>query len=338
MHMPRLSMPFQRGDAAALPAALPATLLSPLPAAARADFGRVPVLGRHALARADLAGDAALIELLDHFPRQHLYALSTGEDPTRADQIRLAVHTGVCGAELLRAVQRGRLWLNLKHLERADARCRALIGRLYAELAVQIPDFEPDSVHGTLLISSPHALVHYHVDGPASVLWHLRGRKRVWVYPALDRYYADRHELEDIFAGVRHEYLPYDPSYDQAAVVVDLEPGQWVAWAQNAPHRVTNLDSLNVSLSTEHFTPQGRRRARVYQANRYLRTQWGMHGLSTRETGVAALAKTVLHRLARLAGADPRPPKQHLPSLRVAADAPGGVVALDDPGLRRPSA
>lgn len=313
--------------------ALPGTLLSPLPPAARADFGRLPVIGQHALARAELAGDAALIELLDRFPRRHLYALSTGADPSRADQIRLAQHAGVGGAELLRAVQRGRLWLNLKHLERADAGCRALIGRLYAELAGQIPDFEPGSLHGTLLISSPHALVHYHVDGPGSVLWHLRGRKRVWVYPALDRYYTDLQDLEDIFAGVRHEYLPYDPSFDRAAVVVDLEPGQWMAWAQNAPHRVTNLDSLNVSLSTEHFTPQGRRRARVYQANRYLRTRWAMHQLSTRETGLRALAKTVLHRLARLAGDDPRPPKQHVASLCIAADAPGGVRALDHPGL-----
>ncbi len=306
-------------------------LLAPLSAAERADFGHRPVIGTHALGRDAMFGDAELIELLDRFPRRHLYALSTGVDPTRSDQYRLALHDGVCGAELLSAVRRGRLWLHLKRFERADVRCRALIKRLYAELAVQIPGFEPDSIHGTLLISSPHALEYYHVDAPASVLWHLRGRRRVWVYPALDRYFAHRDDLEDIFAGARQEALPYDPSFDRDAVIVDLEPGQWMAWAQNAPHRGTNLDSLNVSLSTEHFTLQGRQRARVYQANRYFRRQWAMHGLSSRETGAAALAKTVLHRLARLAGLDPRPPRQHTASLRIAADAPGGVLPLDEP-------
>lgn len=309
----------------------PTPLLAPLSAAVRADFGHRPVVGRHSLCREELFGDAGLIELLDRFPRRHLYALSMGDDPVRSDQNRLALHDGVCGAELLRAVRRGHLWLNLKHIEQVDERCRTLIRALYAELAVQLPAFAPDSIHGTLLISSPHAIVYYHVDGPASVLWHLRGRKRVWVYPALDRYFAERDELEDIFAGVRHEYLPFDPSYDAAAEVVDLEPGQWMAWAQNAPHRVTNLDSLNVSLSTEHFTPQGRRRARVYKANRFLRTRWAMQDLSCNETGPGAVLKTVVHGLARLAGMDPLPTKRHTPSLRIAADAPGAVIPLDEP-------
>jgi hypothetical protein len=306
-------------------------LLAPLSSAVRTDFGHRPVVANHALCREALFGDAGLIELLDRFPRRHLYALSTGDDPMRSDQNRLALHDGVSGAELLRAVRQGRLWLNLKHVEQADPRCRALIRALYAELAEQLPGFAPDSVHGTLLISSPHALVYYHVDGPASVLWHLRGRKRVWVYPARDRYFVEREDLEDIFAGVRHEYLPYDRSFDAAAKVIDLEPGQWMAWAHNAPHRVTNGDSLNVSLSTEHYTPQGRRRARVNKANRYLRTHCAMKGLSSRETGTAALLKTVVHGLARLAGMDRLPPKQHTPSLRIVANAPGGVIALDEP-------
>lgn len=308
----------------------PAPLVMPLPAAARTGFGRQPLIGGHALGGREMFGDAALVELLDRFPRQNLHALSMGEDPERSDQNRLALHDGVSGADLLRAVHRGRLWLNLTHVDRADPRYRALIDRLYAELSAQLPGFHADSTQGTLLISSPRALVYYHVDGPATVLWHLRGRKRVWVYPALDEYYASREDLEDIFAGVRHEYLPYDRSYDDAAFCCDLEPGQWMSWAQNAPHRVSNLDSLNVSLSTEHFTPQSRQRARVYKANRFFRTRWALRHLSRREHGAGALLKTLAHRLARLAGMDPVRFKQHVPSLRIAADAPGGVRSLGE--------
>lgn len=298
-----------------------------LPVLNKADFGRRPLVATHDLHRSELFTDAALIDLLDHFPRQHLHALTMGTDPARTEN-RVALHDGVRGAELLRAVRQGRLWLNATRIDRADRRFRALIDNLYHQLADQVPGFVPEFSQGTLLISSPHALVYYHVDGPASVLWHIRGRKRIWVYPALDEHYAKREFLEDIFAGVRHEYLPYENGYDSAAVVYDLEPGQWVAWPQNAPHRVTNLDSVNVSLSTEHFTRQSRRRARVYVANRFFRTRLGLKNLSARESGPAALLKSAVHQLARKAGLDRAPAKQHIPSMRVDPDAPGGVTAL----------
>lgn len=299
-----------------------------LPGARKPDFGRQPVVGSHGLVGHELFTDAALIALLDRFPREHLYALHMGTDPTRIDQNRLALHDGVSGAEMLRAVRNGRLWLNLTRVDRADARYGQLIGDLYRGLAAQVPGFSPDASQGTLLISSPGALVYYHADGPASVLWHVRGRKRVWVYPALDTHYMTRELLEDIFAGVRHEYLPYHASLDAGAQVYDLEPGQWIAWAQNAPHRVTNLDSLNVSLSTEHFTRSSRRRARIYIANRFFRTRLGWTGLAAREDGVLALAKVVAQRIARRLRLDPVRYKRHVAVLRVSADAPAGVMPL----------
>jgi len=301
----------------------------------KTDFGRRPLVATHNLHQSELFTDAALIDLLDHFPRENLYALTMGTDPTRPDENRLALHEGVTGAELLRAVKNGRLWLNVTRVDRADLRYRALIDELYAQLAAQAPDFAPDFSQGTLLISSPHALVYYHADGPASLLWHIRGRKRIWVYPALDERYMKRELMEDIFAGVRHEYLPYENAYDQAAVVYDLEPGQWAAWPQNAPHRVTNLGSVNVSLSTEHFTRQSRWRARVFVANRFFRTRLGLRGLSARENGPAAVMKTVVHRLASKAGLDPLQTKRHIPTMRIDPDAPGGVVMLQENGLMK---
>ena len=300
-----------------------------LPQNLSADFGKLPLRASHNLHQHDMFSDAALIDLLDRFPRQRLYALTMGTDSTRTDGNRLALHDGVSGAELLQAVKNGRLWLNITRVDQADACYRKLIDELYAQLAAKAPGFQPVSSQGTLLISSPHVLVYYHADGPASVLWHMRGRKRVWIYPALDEYYMPRELLEDIFAGVRHEYLPYEDAYDSGAVVYDLEPGQWASWPQNAPHRVTNLDSVNVSLSTEHFTRQSRWRARVYTANRFFRTRLGMQNLSTHESGLTTLTKTLIHRLASKAGLDPLQLKRHIPSLRVDPHAPGGVVALE---------
>ena len=300
-----------------------------LSAVNRAEFGWQPMLATHNLHQAELFSDAALIELLDNFPRQHLYALTMGTDHLHTEGNRLALQDGVSGSDLLRAVKCGRLWLNITRIDRVDARYRALIDRLYEQLATEIPGFSPLASQGTLLISSPHVLVYYHADAPASLLWHIRGRKRVWVYPALDERYMQRDHLEDIYAGTRHEYLPYAPCYDMGAVRYDLEPGQWLAWPQNAPHRVTNLDSVNVSLTTEHFTRQSRQRARIYNANHFLRTRLGLRNLSSRESGIAAQLKTLLHRMIYKVGIGHMQTKRHIALLRVDPDAPGGVAALE---------
>ena len=299
-------------------------------AADRVAFGRRPVIAQHDLHRCRLFEDAALIDLLDDFPREHLYVFAMGSDPGHPEENRLVVNRGVSGAALLRAVKSGRLWLNVTRIDRADDRFRLLIDDLYAGLATQVPGFAPHLTQGTLLISSPRALVYYHVDGPASALWHIRGRKRVWVYPALDTRFVEQEALEDIFAGARHEYLPFQAAFDAAAWVCDLEPGQCLTWAQNAPHRVMNLDGLNVSLSTEHFTRGSRSRARVYSANRFFRTRFGLRDLSTNEAGVVAAAKTVVHWMARRTGLDRgSSAKRHVATLRIDANAADGVAPLE---------
>jgi len=87
--------------------------LAPLASAERECFGRRPVTGRHALAGSALFEDGELADLLDHFPRHRLHALNMGVDPARSDENRVALHAGVTGVELLRAVRRGRLWLEI---------------------------------------------------------------------------------------------------------------------------------------------------------------------------------------------------------------------------------
>ncbi len=280
-------------------------------------FGEAPLIGSHSLHELELFSDDCLAALLDRHPREHLYALTMGNDPTRWDENRLALHDGLSGRELLTAVKRGRLWLNVKRVDEHEPEYARIVRELYEQLMTLVPGFTVDAVKTTLLISSPRALVYYHVDGAPSLLWHLRGEKRVWMYPALDERFIARELLEDIHAGVAHEYVPYEPHFDRHAQARVLVPGQFASWPQNAPHRVTNLDSLNVSLNTEHYTPASRRRARVYSANRFLRTKLKIFDLSTNERGLRAYAKSVLHRGASLAGLDERTMKRHVPTMRI---------------------
>ncbi len=95
--------------------------------------------------------------------------------------------------------------------------------------------------------------------------------------------------MEEIFAGTYDydEEIPYSPDFDEHAAVFDLKPGEVVSRPPNAPHRVENLDTLNVSLSTGFVTEAADRRYLVYAAKHLFRRQFGLPTTSTRETGLA---------------------------------------------------
>jgi hypothetical protein len=295
---------------------------------ARLAFGRKTVLAGHQLPRMPLFDDSSLASIIENHPEHLLHALTMGLDPSVSAENEKVVHSGVSGADVLEAVRRGRLWLNITNIDSVDPRFRELTDALYAGVRACDPSFRVDETHATLLVSSPGAMVYYHVDGPPSFLWHVRGRKRVWVYPAQDESLLSRQLLEDVFAGVRQEYVPYEAAFDVRAEAFDLEPAMWV---QNAPHRVTNLDSFNVSLVTDHYTPEARRRARVYRANRFLRAKVHVpqRFLSATETGLVATAKVGVHKVGRTLNLDDPIAKAHRPSTRrIDASSPNGLSPL----------
>ncbi len=298
---------------------------------ARSLFGRGTVLAEHKLAELDLFSDSSLAAIVENHPEHLLHALTMGFDPMTSSDNEKVHHVGVRGDDVLEAVRRGRLWLNITNIDAVDLRFRELTDALYSGVRAQNPSFQVDETHATLLISSPGAMVYYHVDGPPSFLWHIRGRKRVWVYPAQDETLLSRPMLEDVFAGVRQEYVPYQSSFDEQAEIFDLEPGQCAMWVQNAPHRVSNLDSFNVSLVTDHYTPEARRRARVYRANRFLRAKAHVpyRFLSPRETGPIAGIKVGVHKVGRVLKLDDKITKAHRPpTRRIDASAANGLSAL----------
>ncbi len=70
--------------------------------------------------------------------------------------------------------------------------------------------------------------------------------------------------LEDIALFNVEVDLPYKDWYDDHAKVLDIGPGQMLGWQMNAPHRVENLDTFNVSM-TISYTNEEIRRARDRQ-------------------------------------------------------------------------
>jgi hypothetical protein len=290
------------------------------------------LLARHRLHESGLFDDENLIRMLDRHPPRDLGINTMGERATRFEW-REGDRNGVPSDVLLQLVRRGRLWLNLRNVMLHHDDCRDAINAMYDELEVRSPGFEANQRSANLLISSPGALVHYHLDTPVNMLWHVRGAKRVWVYPLNERF-ASQENIEGICSGELVEDLPYDESFDDEAQVFDVQPGQMLTWPQNTPHRVTNLEEMNVSLSTEHKGTRALRQVNVHLANQFLRRKLGLPCRSMSPDGPAAHFKQLIIRIARRYDRlrkKPMPMGKGYPvSFKVDPDAPLGFTLLDE--------
>ncbi|TWT88661.1 hypothetical protein Mal64_21480 [Pseudobythopirellula maris] len=266
------------------------------------DFGaleRGVLVARHRLAETGLFTDEALARLIDSHPADRLSVNTMGFDPEHFDW-REGSRGDVSGEVLVDLVRRGHLWVNIRGLLDNQPEYATLINTLYDELEIGSPGFTARDRSANLLLSSPTAWVPFHLDLPVNMLWHIRGKKRVWVYPPFDTRFASPIVMERIAVGEFSEEAPYDPSFDQYALTYDAEPGQLITWPQLTPHRVSNLEGLNVSLSTEHKNPQAKRRLNVLEANHWLRRNCGLNPAQdwsiASAAGPAARAKELLAR------------------------------------------
>jgi hypothetical protein len=295
-----------------------------------ADFGRRAVVARHRLHEMKLFSDPDLIEVLDNHPREQLQAFTMGTDAANIHEWQPVDLSGVSGRDMLKAIARGRLWFHLFRMQKLNSRYGELLDRLFAEVRELCPNLRPANISATLILSSPTALVYYHADPQSNFLWHIRGSKRVWSYPAGDRGLIDQEKMEDIFASYADEEVPYTPEFDKKAKVFELNGGDVIWWPLNAPHRVTNLDGINVSLSTVYETEESYRRKLVYSANRFFRRH-GIPASSTRETGVGSYLKRSAFKVLQKAGAVENPHRRaYVTEFRVDPTAPNGIRRIDE--------
>lgn len=156
---------------------------------------------------------------------------------------------------------------------------------------------------GQLIISSPVARVPYHFDPAGVVLFHLRGRKRIFVYPGDEAHLPERN-MEQIVARQTTEELPYVRAFEADAQVMDLEPGEALTWPLYAPHRVENLDRFCVSLSMDFQTWPSRFRNGALYTNAVMRSRGGSprftEGMSTPELAARWAASLALKKVGGL--------------------------------------
>ncbi len=296
------------------------------------DFGKKTTVFNHHLHESDFFSDENLIELIDNYPYDDLEVFTMGYNPKGWGEWFLGRRNFLSGKELLDAVKKGRLWLNLRGTNFTNPKLAELADKIFAEVKEKtgVSTFKHDM---GLLISSPKAHVYYHADGPLVMLWQLRGVKRVYLYPAQKPCISDE-QVEAILMRQQDEQLKFDETYEKYAFIHDLKPGEFVTWPQNCPHRIENQDCVNVSFSVEFLTPQAAWRANLIYANGYLRRVFGLNPSLEKSPKFLEPFKILLARVVKALGLYKGNPKLPTPSFDVDEKANGKIHF--DQGIEAP--
>lgn len=254
----------------------------------KAKFGRTPVVFQHQLGGTGLFEDEALERLLDVYPAE-LFDINLFDfDDEGQATMRTGARGRLPGKDVLAGVKEGRIWVQLRGAESWYPELREAIKDAFAGLSEQVEGFRPVQLTGQLIMSAPAAKVPFHADAPGVVLFHLRGRKRIWIYPA-DEAHMPQQGMENIMLRQQTEDLPYHREMDAKASVFDLEPGQAITWPLHAPHRIENQGVFNVSLSVDYQTWNTRMINGAHYTNGVLR-RWGAPIAPMSKTPAAARA------------------------------------------------
>jgi hypothetical protein len=260
-------------------------------------FGNVPLRLKHSLHEHPLFSDEGLVRLLETCPRDNYNLVQWGTHGARSSW-REGEIAGLSGADVLEAIRRGRMWINIRNLPAFSAEHGKLLNDIFGEMADRLPGLQTFTHTMGVLISSPSSRTLYHADLPGQSLWQLRGRKRVYLYPKASPFLKDE-ELEKIALTGVEVSLGYEPWFEEHAQVFDIEPGDMMTWPHNMPHRVDNHDMLNVSMTVEWFTPEIRRMHMVTVANAILRHKLGITPHSHEINGASFYAKAALQKIMR---------------------------------------
>ncbi len=299
------------------------------------DFATVEhgvLLARHRLHETGLFSDEGLCRIIDSHPDKDFSINTMGHDANKFEW-REGDRNGLPADEILRLVKEKHFWINCRRMLDHHKDVRDAVNDIYDELEAKSPGFSAIERSANLLISSPDALVPYHIDIPVNMLWHIRGRKRVFVYPHFDFRFASQKVTELVCAGELSEDVPYDSDWDKYALVYEPEPGDLLTWPQLTPHYVQNLEGLCASLSTEHQNPRAIRRMHVHRANHLLRTKFGMNPTHTEVEGMLAHAKQFMVRVAgklQYGGSARKKAYTYPITFKLDPTAPEGYVLIND--------
>jgi hypothetical protein len=290
-------------------------------------WGHHPIQLETEIHKTPLFSREQLARLIENYPREHYSLVKTGARGANREW-REGEIGDLSGEQVIDAISRGGLWLNMRDVGAVDRRYRELLDGMFEEVGAKVPGFSARDHQESILISSPDAQVYYHFDLPGQAIVQIAGRKRVYVYPNTPPFLTAQ-MLEDVAVYNVEVDIPYESWYDKYAKVFDIGPGQMLNWELNAPHRVENLDTFSVSMTVSYTNDKIRRAEIVNLANGLLRHRFGYTPRSRNMRGPSYFAKAVLQKLVRDSKWVKRERKARRPTeFRLDAAEPGKIVEL----------
>jgi hypothetical protein len=164
-------------------------------------------------------------------------------------------------------------WIKLVRVQGYDSEYAQVLDRITSELE-SLSDFplrkDMTWVTMTLILSSPNIATPFHLDHETNFLFQVQGTKDVCLFPATDCNLVPDQEIENYYSG-DFDAVHYRPEMQDRGTVFRLAPGEVVHHPPLAPHWVKNGDNISVSISINYCMKCLEKRARVYQANYFLR-------------------------------------------------------------------
>ena len=268
----------------------------------RKNYGQKIQTFKHTLAESGLFTDEALAKLLDRHPMDKIDICAMSDDPTYPDKHCTVDFRGFSGAQLIEAAKSGGIWINVREAMNIDREYKVLLEETYNDLErCTGRDQIRRNCRGGILISSPSAKVPYHCDPTMTLLWHIRGRKRVFVYPATSKFLPDE-AYEAVVLGEQDQDIPYRSEFESDAEVFDLPDNTLVAWPHTSPHRVEN-QGYCISMVMEFSSKTSAFRNSVMYTNGLLRRKLGRTPRWETAGQFEKFAKSMLGHVLRRIGA-----------------------------------
>ncbi len=240
----------------------------------RDNFFTKPMKAKHNLEQTGLFSDEALADLIDRHPVEWRDICTMGENREKPNEFRTGDARHLSGAELLQAVKDGLIWINLRRAMNMHDGYNDVMTQMFDDVHEKVPGLKINNPKGGILISSPGTKVPYHSDQTITLLWHVRGIKRLYVYPPKTEFLPEP-AYESIILAETTEDVPYSPHFEEEVTVLRLEPGELGIWPLNAPHKVEN-ETFCVSVTTECPTRDSAVKNSIFYANGILRRKFGM--------------------------------------------------------------
>lgn len=177
-------------------------------------------------------------------------------------------------AETVRRLAEGSSWLKLVSVNEVDPAYSEVLRQIIRDVSeLTGRDLAAEITWSglTVFMTSPNATTPYHIDHEPNFLLQVLGEKDVCLFDQNDREVLSEANIERFYCG-DPQAAHYNPDLQSRGIMYRLVPGLAVHHPPLAPHWVKNEDRVSVSVSVSFCMRSLDHRAKIYQANRLLRS------------------------------------------------------------------